>query len=249
MLSVILSAAGVGGATVAGALLGFLFKSVSPRHRNMMTSFAAGVMMAASIIGLIVPAIQTVGPKGFIFAVFGLFLGAVAVSFLDRVIPYLYRFVGCEYCTDALNTSDVDRAILLVAAISIHNLPEGIAAGVGCGCFPFEEALTVTAGIMLQNIPEGLIVVVPMRDAGVSPTRAFACAFMSGVVEVVGTLIGYLASSASLVFLPFSLCFAGGTMLYVVSEEMIPQSHEENRSSAYALLFGFALMLALDFFI
>ncbi len=249
MLSVLLSAAGVGGATVIGALFGFLFKGVSPRCRNMMTSFAAGVMMAASVIGLIVPAMEAVSPGEFFLAAAGLFLGAVAVSFLDCVIPQLSRLVGCKSPADEMKAADIDRALLLVAAISIHNLPEGIAAGVGCGCFPVREAFTVTAGIMLQNIPEGLIVVVPMRAAGVSPMRAFACAFMSGVVEVAGTLIGYFASSASLLFLPFSLCFAGGTMLYVVSEEMIPQSHGESRASGYALLLGFALMLALDRFI
>ena len=138
--------------------------------------------------------------------------------------------------------------MLFVTAIAIHNLPEGIAAGVGFGSDNSAEALLIAGGIALQNIPEGMVIIGPMLAAGVSPRKTFICAMLTGVVEVFGTLLGYFAVSVSSFILPFALAFAGGTMLYVISDEMIPETHAHGhqRGATYALLVGFAVMLVSD---
>jgi ZIP family zinc transporter len=134
-------------------------------------------------------------------------------------------------------------------AIAIHNLPEGIAAGVGFGSGNDSQALIIAGGIALQNIPEGMVIIAPMLSAGVSKKRTLLIAALTGLVEVIGTLVGYLAVSVSTAILPFALAFAGGTMLYVISDEMIPETHHEGgeRGATYALLAGFAVMMCMDF--
>jgi ZIP family zinc transporter len=138
--------------------------------------------------------------------------------------------------------------LLFVSAIAIHNLPEGIAAGVGFGSGDTAGALVIAGGIALQNIPEGMVIIAPMLAAGVKPKRTFFIAMLTGLVEVIGTLIGYFAVSVASFILPFALAFAGGTMLYVISDEMIPETHAHGseRGATYALLVGFCLMLAVD---
>ena len=135
-----------------------------------------------------------------------------------------------------------------MTAIAIHNLPEGIAAGVSFGTGDVAEALTVAGGIALQNVPEGMVIIGPMLAAGMRPGRTFVAAALTGVVEVVGTLLGYFAVSVSATILPFALAFAGGTMLYVISDEMIPETHAHGsqRGATYALLVGFCVMLVTD---
>jgi ZIP family zinc transporter len=146
------------------------------------------------------------------------------------------------------NNANLSKILLFVMAIAIHNLPEGIAAGVGFGSENTTQALIIAGGIALQNIPEGMVIIGPMLAAGVSKKRTFLCALATGLVEVVGTLIGYFAVSIAHVILPFALAFAGGTMLYVISDEMIPETHAHGseRSATYALLVGFCLMFAMD---
>jgi ZIP family zinc transporter len=133
-------------------------------------------------------------------------------------------------------------------AIAIHNLPEGIAAGVGFGSGDTSHAISIAAAIALQNIPEGMVIIGPMLAAGVKPGKTLFLAVMTGVIEVIGTLLGYLAVSAATAILPFALAFAGGTMLYVVSDEMIPETHAHGseRGATYALILGFCFMLIFD---
>ena len=133
-------------------------------------------------------------------------------------------------------------------AIGIHNLPEGIAAGVGFGAGDNSQALMIAGGIALQNIPEGMVIIAPMLSAGVPKWKTLVIAMATGIVEVVGTFIGYFAVNIATVVLPFALAFAGGTMLYVISDEMIPEthSHGSERGATYALLVGFCVMLAMD---
>ena len=137
---------------------------------------------------------------------------------------------------------------MFVTAIAIHNLPEGIAAGVGFGTDNTSQALMIAGGIALQNIPEGMVIIGPMLAAGVTPRKTFLCAMFTGLVEVVGTLIGYFAVNIAAAVLPFALAFAGGTMLYVISDEMIPETHAHGseRGATYALLVGFCVMLVSD---
>ena len=138
--------------------------------------------------------------------------------------------------------------LLFVTAIAIHNLPEGIAAGVSFGSGDVSQAVLIAGGIALQNIPEGMVIIGPMLAAGVKPGKTFVCAALTGLVEVAGTLMGYLAVHLASAILPFALAFAGGTMLYVISDEMIPETHAHGgeRGATYALLVGFCLMLVSD---
>ena len=138
---------------------------------------------------------------------------------------------------------------MFVIAIAIHNLPEGIAAGVGFGSGDTAGALIIAGGIALQNIPEGMVIIAPMLAAGMSRKKTFLIAMLTGVIEVIGTLIGFFAVSVSISVLPFALAFAGGTMLYVISDEMIPETHAHGgeRGTTFALIVGFCLMLTMDF--
>ena len=243
---VLLTAIGVGGATVFGSLIGFAFKKISHRFSDIVLSFAAGVMLAAAVLGLILPSLEYGGRFGIIITVAGIFAGALCLNFIDKLVPHLHKLVGVE--DEEHKNSSLSRVLLFVMAIAIHNLPEGIAAGVGFGSGNTAQALVIAGGIALQNIPEGMVIIGPMLAAGVSPKRTFVCAMMTGLVEVVGTLIGYFAVSVSEAVLPFALAFAGGTMLYVISDEMIPETHAHGsqRGATYALLVGFCVMLITD---
>ena len=251
MRMVLLTALGVGGATVIGAILGFAFKKISHRFSDIVLSFAAGVMLAAAVIGLILPSLEYGGDTGLPVAVVGIFCGALGLNLLDRLVPHLHRLSGVDQEAHPGQTEKLNKILLFVMAIAIHNLPEGIAAGVGFGTGNPGEALTIAAGIALQNIPEGMVIIAPMLAAGMSKGRTFVIALMTGVVEVIGTLLGYFAVSVSTAVLPFALAFAGGTMLYVISDEMIPETHAHGseRGATYALLAGFALMLAMSHYL
>ncbi len=244
MEHVLLTAIGVGGATVIGALIGFIFKKTSHRFSDIVLSFAAGVMLAAAVLGLILPAIEEGGKFGLLITVAGVFVGAISLNLIDKVVPHLHKLAGAD--GEAHNNRDLSRVLLFVTAIAIHNLPEGIAAGVGFGVEGDPtRALVIAGGIALQNIPEGMVVIGPMLAAGIKPRRTFLIAALTGVVEVVGTLIGYFAVRFAESILPFALAFAGGTMLYVISDEMIPETHAHGhqRGATYALLVGFSVML------
>ncbi len=246
MEMVLITALGVGGATVIGAIIGFFFKKISHSFSDIILSFAAGVMLAAAVLGLILPSVEYGGKFGLIYAVTGIFIGAICLNLIDKLVPHLHKFVGAD--EEGHNNAKLSKVLLFVTAIAIHNLPEGIAAGVGFGSGDISRALVIAGGIALQNIPEGMVIIGPMLAAGVSAKKTFICAFLTGVVEVVGTLIGYFAVSISNLILPFALAFAGGTMLYVISDEMIPETHAHGaqRGATYALLAGFCLMLITD---
>ncbi len=236
----------MGGATVFGSALGFAFKKISHKFSDIILSFAAGVMLAAAVLGLIMPSLEYGSTYGIVITVIGIFTGALCLNLIDKLVPHLHKLVGADI-EDHNNTS-LSKVLLFVLAIAIHNLPEGIAAGVGFGSGDASQALMIAGGIALQNIPEGMVIIAPMLAAGVKPGKTFICAAMTGVVEIVGTLIGYFAVSLSTAILPFALAFAGGTMLYVISDEMIPETHAHGseRGATYALLIGFCVMLVTD---
>ncbi len=243
---VLLTALGVGGATVIGAAIGFIFKNISHKFSDIVLSFAAGVMLAAAILGLIMPSLEYGGKYGILITVAGIFAGALCLNLIDKSVPHLHKFVGVEQ--EEHNNANLSKILLFVMAIAIHNLPEGIAAGVGFGSGNTAQALIIAGGIALQNIPEGMVIIAPMLAAGIRPRKTFVIAMLTGLVEVVGTLIGYFAVSISTAILPFALAFAGGTMLYVISDEMIPETHAHGseRGATYALLVGFCVMLVTD---
>lgn len=243
---VLLTALGVGGATVIGSCIGFIFKNISHKFSDIVLSFAAGVMLAASVLGLILPSVEYGGRFGLLITIAGIFTGAVCLNFIDKLVPHLHRMVGTDI--EPHQNANLSKVLLFVTAIAIHNLPEGIAAGVGFGSDNVSQALVIAGGIALQNIPEGMVIIGPMLSAGVTPRKTFICAVITGLVEVIGTLIGYFAVSVASAILPFALAFAGGTMLYVISDEMIPETHAHGseRGATYALLVGFCFMLVTD---
>lgn len=246
MTLVLLTALGVGGATIIGAIIGFIFKNTTHKFSDIVLSFAAGVMLAAAVIGLIIPSIEYGGKFGILITIAGIFAGSICLNLIDKLVPHLHKLAGGR--EENHNNRSLNKVLLFVIAIAIHNLPEGIAAGVGFGSGDTVGALIIAGGIALQNIPEGMVVIGPMLAAGVKPKKTFICAMITGLIEVVGTLIGYFAVSISSAILPFALAFAGGTMLYVISDEMIPETHAHGaeRGATYALLIGFCLMLVFD---
>ena len=243
---VLLTALGVGSATIFGSLMGFIFKNISHKFSDIVLSFAAGVMLAAAVLGLILPSLEYGGNFSILITIAGIFTGAFCLNLIDKLVPHLHKLVGPDL--EPHNNANLSKVLLFVTAIAIHNLPEGIAAGVSFGSGNDSQALMIAGGIALQNIPEGMVIIGPMLAAGISPKRTFLCAFATGLIEVVGTLLGYFAVSVASAILPFALAFAGGTMLYVISDEMIPETHAHGsqQGATYALLVGFCLMLLSD---
>ncbi len=246
MRMVILTALGIGAATIFGSLMGFAFKKISHAFSDIVLSFAAGVMLSAAVLGLVLPSLEYGGEYSVWITVAGIFVGAACLSALDKLVPHLHRLAGAE--DEAHQNAGLDKVLLFVLAIALHNLPEGIAAGVSFGTGDESKALMIALGIALQNVPEGMVIIGPLLGAGVSGKRTFVIALITGLVEVLGTFVGYFAVSVATAILPFALSFAGGTMLYVISDEMIPETHAHGaqRGATYALLVGFCLMLVMD---
>lgn len=241
MEMIILTALGVGGATVFGALIGFAFRRTALRFGNAILAFAAGLMLAAAVLGLILPAAEC---GNLTVVIGGIFAGALCIHLMNRLVPHMYGFVGLTP-QNASDCARIDQVLLFVTAMAVHNLPEGLAAGISFGTGNSVEALLIAGCIALQNIPEGMVTIVPMLAAGIPPRRAFLCAGMTGLVEVFGTLLGYVSIRFVACVMPFALAFAGGTMLYVICDEMIPDTRS-GPGTAYALLAGFCLMLAFE---
>ncbi len=239
-----LTALGVGGATVLGAIGGFLFRKIPLRLNDALTSFAAGVMLAAAFFGLIAPALEGGGLLRACLVASGIVCGALLLSLADGLLPYLSGVFGKENCPPE-QAAQLDHVALFVLAMGIHNLPEGIATGVSFGSGSTAVAFSVALGISIQNIPEGMVIIPPMLGAGIQPWRAFLIALCTGLTEVIGTLIGYLAIGISSLLLPFILALAGGTMFYVICHEMIPETHKREHTKAASYLFctGICLML------
>ncbi len=246
---IFLTALGVGGATIIGALLGFIIKNPSQKFNDIILSFAAGVMLAAAIIGLILPSLDENNYFSIIITLVGIFLGALCINLIDKLVPHLHRISGTDIENHPDKTNQLSKVLLFIIAIAIHNFPEGLAAGVSFGSDNIASFITVVGGITLQNIPEGMVIIAPMIAVGMSKKKTFLIALSTGIVEVIGVILGYFTISISNAILPFALSFAGGTMLYVISDEMIPETHAHGneRAATYALLIGFAVMLIFDF--
>lgn len=247
MQLVVITAFGVGGATVLGALIGFLVGNIPHKWNDIILGFAAGVMLAAAVFGLILPAMEEVGASGIWVPAAGILCGALFLNAADKFTPHLHNITGMDKEAHKNNKS-LNKVMLFVMAIAIHNLPEGLAAGVGFGAGDTGNAIAVAFGIALQNIPEGMVIISPLVLSGVSKKRTFLIASFTGLIEVAGTFIGFFAASVSSAILPFLLSFAGGTMLYVISDEMIPETHmhDYDRLATYALLLGFIVMMVMD---
>ena len=246
MTQVWLSAAGLCGATLIGAIIGFGIKELPHKWNDTVMGFCAGVMLAASILGLIVPAAEQAGSEQWWLVAIGVIVGAMFLNLLDLVTPHMHHITGLDPENHA-NNSTLSRIMLFVMAIALHKLPEGIAAGVGFNATDTSDAWAVTFGIALQNIPEGMVIISPLLLAGVSKTRTLISLAIA-LLEVIGVWVGYAAGSLSQKLLPAMLAFAGGAMLYVVSDEMIPETHAHGyqKQATYALLIGFMTLMFIE---
>ena len=243
-----ITALGVGGSTIIGVLFGFLFQKIPHEFNDIVLSYAAGIMLGAAVLGLIIPSLN----EGNVWiTLLGILIGAFFLNFADKITPHLHHITGVDQEAHSDSQNQLNKVMLFVMAIAIHNLPEGIAAGVGFGTENIANAITVALGIALQNIPEGMVIVSPLILAGVPKMRVLLIACFTGVIEVIGTMVGFFAVNIATAVLPFALAFAGGTMLYVISDEMIPETHSHGyeRQATYALLFGFMTMILMDHYI
>lgn len=242
-----ISAAGLCAATLLGAGIGFAVKELPHKWNDTVMGFCAGVMLAAAILGLILPAAELSGIGSWWVVAAGTAAGVVFLNLVDFVTPHLHALTGLDPETHANNTQ-INRILLFVMAIAIHKLPEGIATGVGFNSPDVSDAWAVTMGISLQNIPEGMVIIAPLLLAGVSRMRTLLISVCIGGIEVAGVWLGYALGSFSAMCLPAMLSFAGGAMLYVVSDEMIPETHAHGhqKPATYALLAGFMLLLFME---
>jgi zinc transporter, ZIP family len=225
-------------------------RGVSARQEDLLLGFAAGVMLAASFFSLLLPAIDSAsalfGPRFAPAAVaaLGVLLGAGLTAAADELVPHRHFVQGDQ----GPATAAMSKVWLFVAAITIHNFPEGLAIGVGFGGASVENGTSLGAGIGLQNLPEGLAVAVALRANGVSKGKAFLVAAGTGLVEPIGGLLGVTVVSLVQPLLPWALAFAAGAMLYVISHEIIPETHSRGyqREATAGMAVGSALMMFLD---
>ena len=242
------------GTTFGAACVFFLRRDLSDGIQRGLTGFAAGVMTAASIWSLLIPAIDRsaeLGKWAFLPAVTGFWIGVLFLLALDHIIPHLHRSSGQPEGP----SSQLRRTTMLVLAVTLHNIPEGMAVGVVCAGYLAGDAeissmgvLALALGIAIQNFPEGAIISLPLRAEGESKLRAFAGGVLSGIVEPLGALLTILAAGLFVPVLPYLLSFAAGAMLYVVVEELIPEMSQGRHSNVGVLAFalGFSVMMVLD---
>lgn len=234
-------------ATGVGALPALFFRSVSDKFLNTMLGGAAGVMLAATSFSLIVPGIeygnQTLPGYGVYIVVFGMLFGAVFLDRIDKWLPHEHFQMGREGPSSSLK-----KIWLFIIAITIHNFPEGLAVGVGFGTGDIGAGTSLAIGIGLQNMPEGLAVAMPLIGLGYSRWHAIGIATLTGLVEPVGGFLGVAAVTLFNPILPFGLAFAAGAMLFVISDEIIPETHskEKSRLATFGVMVGFVIMMALD---
>ena len=227
-------------ATGVGALLVFLVRRVSDRFLDASLGFAAGVMLAATSFSLLVPAIEI---GGIWKTVIGIILGTVFLIYAERFIPHMHHVTGIKGPSSQLN-----KLWLFILAITIHNFPEGIAVGVGFGGGDMKAGTTLAIGIGLQNMPEGLAVALPLLREKSTRWKAFLIALLTGLVEPIGGFLGISVVSIGKFLLPYGLAFAAGAMLFVISEEIIPETHSRgnDREATIGVITGFIIMMVLD---
>jgi ZIP family zinc transporter len=243
--------------TALGAAVVFLFRKVNQLFLDMMMGFAAGVMMAASFWSLLAPSIEMAQDSSlpaWAPAAIGFLLGGAFLFGLDKVIPHLHLHLPTDKA-EGLNAKKMHRSILLVSAITLHNIPEGLAIGVAFGAAghamdaaSFSGAVALAIGIGIQNFPEGVSVSVPLHRDGFSKWKSFVYGQFSGFVEPISAAIGVLAVTLMKPILPYALAFAAGAMIFVVVEELIPESQSNKNTdlATLSVLLGFVVMMILD---
>ncbi|HZK22061.1 MAG TPA: ZIP family metal transporter [Oscillospiraceae bacterium] len=242
------------GTTAGAAMVLFFKKEISSRFQKILLGFASGVMMAASVWSLLLPSIEMATEQGYTSwfpAAAGFIFGMVFLLVLDSLIPHLHRNTQQP---EGL-PSNAKKSTMLLIAVTLHNIPEGMAVGVvfasllsDSGTVPLSAAFALAVGIALQNFPEGAIISFPLKGLGVSKWKAFLLGTLTGVVEPIASVITILFASIALPVLPFLLSFAAGAMIYVVVEELIPDLHIDEHSNigVMAVCAGFVAMMVLD---
>ena len=242
------------GTSLGAACVFFMKRALSDRLQRILTGFAAGVMVAASVWSLLIPAIEqssSLGRLAFFPAFVGFWLGILFLLALDHLIPHLHAKSGQAEGPK----SQLQRTTMMVLAVTLHNIPEGMAVGVvyagflsGGSQITAAAALALSLGIAIQNFPEGAIISMPLRAEGMKKSRAFCCGVLSGVVEPIGAVLTILAARLIVPALPYLLSFAAGAMLYVVVEELIPEMSQGTHSNIGTVFFavGFSIMMMLD---
>ena len=242
------------GTSLGAACVFFMKKTLGERVQRALTGFAAGVMVAASVWSLLIPAIEQsadMGKWSFVPAAAGFWIGVLFLLTLDHIIPHLHR--NSKQCEGP--KSRLQRTTMMVLAVTLHNIPEGMAVGVvyagflsGSAQITAAGALALSLGIAIQNFPEGAIISMPLRAEGMKKGRAFLGGMLSGVVEPIGAGLTILAAQLVVPALPYLLSFAAGAMLYVVVEELIPEMSQGRHSNLGTVFFavGFSVMMILD---
>ncbi len=242
------------GTTLGAACVFFMKKDINDKVQRALTGFAAGVMVAASIWSLLIPALEqsaAMGRLAFVPSVIGFWFGILFLLLLDHVIPHLHR--NSEKAEGP--KSKLQRTTMLVLAVTLHNIPEGMAVGVvyagyltGSAQITAAGAMALALGIAIQNFPEGAIISMPLRSGGMNKGKSFLGGMLSGIVEPIGAVLTILAASLIVPALPYFLSYAAGAMLYVVVEELIPEMSEGEHSNIGTIFFavGFSVMMVLD---
>ena len=243
------------GTVLGSSLVFFMRKEMNKKLEKILNGFAAGVMLAASIWSLILPSINMSGDMGnfsWVPAAVGFLLGIGFLLLLDSIIPHLHKDTEVP---EGIKTGRMKKNTMLVLAVTLHNIPEGMAVGVvlagciyGSTVITVMGALTLAIGIAIQNFPEGAIISMPLKEEGNSKLKAFLYGALSGIVEPIAALIAILLSYFVSAILPFTLAFAAGAMIYVVAEELIPEANsgEHSNLATIGLAVGFVIMMILD---
>lgn len=250
----LICAGGLGLASLIGSSAGMVVRKIPHRWNDIFLGFCAGMMLTASLVCLIVPAVDMAGPGGWWQPLVGVALGVLLIAALDRLTPHLHHLAGVEAGLEEEHTSagkSIDRVLLFVMAIAIHKFPEGLATGVVFDGGDMSNAYTVAITIALQNIPEGMVVVTPLIMIGVGYWRVVGVSLAVALLEVAGVLAGYFLGDISEALLPALTALAGGAMLYVISDEMIPETHSHGfeKHATYALVAGVMAMLYIQMFV
>ncbi|MCD6322025.1 MAG: ZIP family metal transporter [Clostridiales bacterium] len=241
--------------TLLGAGVVFFFKKINRKVLDGMLGFASGVMIAASFFSLLAPAIEMVdasGKSAWLIAGIGFLSGCLFLLAADKLLPHMHSF-GDNIRKEG-HSSNWRKSVLLVSAITIHNIPEGLAVGIAFGAVTanftgasLTGAIALTIGIGIQNFPEGAVVSIPLRREGLSRSRSFFWGQLSGVVEPIAAVLGAFAVLTFQPILPYALCFAAGAMIYVVADELIPEAHSGHSDIAtMGVVMGFLVMMILD---
>lgn len=247
MRELLICAAGLGLSSIAGSVIGLIVRRIPHNWNDVFLGFCAGMMLTASIVCLILPAVNMCTPMGIWQVMLGVAAGVALIGVLDRFTPHLHHLSGIKEEERHVSNTSLNRTMLFVLAIAIHKLPEGLATGISFNGDQ-DNAFAVAFTIALQNIPEGMVVVTPLLMAGVRFFNTAMIAVIVALLEVAGVLAGYFIGDMSSLMLPFMLSLAGGAMLYVISDEMIPETHSHGfqKQATYALVAGVVCMLFIE---